>query len=124
MFSYKTNCYKEIVYFILTKIFIMFYTYVFTQLFCHWQFFFLGRVKLVWIQFSFETGCLTKARESSLPYYLPIVEWEWEWGVRKNGFMSFPRALAQSEMQIALSKIWKWFHFLWQYAKCLHVLYM
>ena len=34
---------------------------------------FLSRVLLVWIQFSFSTGYLTKAKVSSLPYYLPII---------------------------------------------------
>ena len=34
---------------------------------------FLSQMKLVWNQFSFsETGCLPKAKELSLPYYLTI----------------------------------------------------
>ena len=35
---------------------------------------FSSGVKLVWIQelFFFYTGCLTKFKEHSLPYYLPI----------------------------------------------------
>ena len=38
--------------------------------------------------FSFsQTGCQTKARESSLPHYL-IIAWE----SRKDGFIPFPKA--------------------------------
>ena len=43
--------------------------------------------------FSFsKTGCLTKAKEPSLPYYLPIA------GARTDGFIPFPKALGQTEM--------------------------
>ena len=48
--------------------------------------------------FFFQTGCLTKVKEPSL-FYLPIAR-------RTFGFMTFPRALVQSEMQTALSMIW------------------
>ena len=55
-----------------------------------------------WISvFSFsKTGCLTKAKEPILLYYLIITGRE-----RTNGFIPFLRALAQSEMQTALFKI-------------------
>ena len=52
----------------------------FTQTFHHKQDMtqdqFLIRVKLVWIQ-SFLLDCLTKAKEPSLPYYLPIATERW-----------------------------------------------
>ena len=52
-------------------------------------------------EFSFaEAGYVSKAKETSLPYYLPIT------GGRTYGFMSFPRELAQSEIQTASSRIW------------------
>ena len=52
---------------------------------------FLSGKKLVWIQFSFSlSGCLTKAKEPTLHYYLPIA------GKRTGS----------SEMQTALSRIW------------------
>ena len=35
---------------------------------------FFSGVQLVWIQFSFLTVCLTKAKEAILPYNLPIAE--------------------------------------------------
>ena len=41
---------------------------------------------------------LTKAKEISLSYYLPIAE------ERINRFIAFPRALARSETQIALCR--------------------
>ena len=44
-------------------------------------------------EISFLTGCLTKTKESSLPYYLLIAE------ERKDGFISFPRVLVWSETQ-------------------------
>ena len=49
-------------------------------------------------EFSFLTGCLTKAKESSLLYYLHIA------GERTDRFMSFPRAWAWSETQTTLSR--------------------
>ena len=50
--------------------------------------------------FSFSlTGCLTKVKESSLPYYLPIG------GRRITGFIPFPRVLAFCEMQSATSRL-------------------
>ena len=63
---------------------------------------FLSRVLLVLnLEFSFfRIGCHTKAKEPRLPHYLPIAR------RRTNGFMLFPRALAQREMETALSKIW------------------
>ena len=51
-------------------------------------------------EFFFWTGCLTKAKEPSLPYYLLIAT-----GMIHE-FMPFPRTLAQSETQTALSRIW------------------
>ena len=46
-------------------------------------------------KFSFsKTGCLTKTKEPSRPYNLPIT----------GGFMPFPRALMQSETQTASSR--------------------
>ena len=52
-------------------------------------------------EFSFfETICLTKAEEPSLPYYLPIARG------RIIGFIPFPRVLVLSEMQSVLSRIW------------------
>ena len=45
-------------------------------------------------------GCLTKEKEPSLPYYLPIAEG------RITGFMPFPRLLVLCEIQSALSRIW------------------
>ena len=52
-------------------------------------------------EFSFSyTSCLTKAAESSLPYYLPIS------GGRTIGFIPFPRVLRLCEMQSVKSRIW------------------
>ena len=52
-------------------------------------------------EFSFfYTSCLTKAEESSLPYYLPIA------GGRIIGFILFPRVLVLCEMQSVSSRIW------------------
>ena len=45
-------------------------------------------------------GCLTKAKELSLPYYLSIA------GERTDGFMPFSRTLMLIEMQPTLSRIW------------------
>ena len=45
-------------------------------------------------------GCLTKAKEISLPYYLPIA-----WG-RAIGFIPFPSLLELREMQCISSGIW------------------
>ena len=56
----------------------------------------LSGEQLVWIQFSFETGFHTKAKKPPLPSYVLIAK-------RKDGPMSFPGALAQNEMQTALS---------------------
>ncbi len=53
-------------------------------------------------EFFFYTGCLTKAKEPNLPNYFFMA------GERTNGFMSFPRVLSWSEMQIALSRIGTW----------------
>ena len=63
-----------------------------TQPLCHEQKetqgqFFLRRVQLGLIQFSFSLiDCLIKAKESNLPYYLPIEE-------RRDGFILSPKAL-------------------------------
>ena len=46
------------------------------------------------------TICLTKAEETSLPYYLPIA------GEIIIGFIPFPRVLVLCEMQSVLSRIW------------------
>ena len=55
------------------------------------------------IQFSFSlTGYLTKAKEISLPYYLPIAGG----GGRTNKFMSSLQILARSEHASASSRIW------------------
>ena len=52
-------------------------------------------------EFSFcWTSCLTKAEETSLPYYLPIA------GGRIIGFIPFPRVLVLCEMQSVSSRIW------------------
>ena len=52
-------------------------------------------------KFSFSwTSCLTKAEESSQPYYLPIA------GGRIIGFIPFPRVLVLCEMQSFSSRIW------------------
>ena len=52
-------------------------------------------------EFSFSyTCCLTKAEESSLPYYLPIA------GGRIIEFIPFPRVLVLCEMQSVSSRIW------------------
>ena len=45
-----------------------------------------------------KSGCHAKVKELSHPYYLPIAE-------RIVGCISFPRILALSEMQSALSRI-------------------
>ena len=49
------------------------------------------------LEFSFETGCLTKAKDPSLLYNLPRVG-------RRKGFLPFPKIWTQSE--IVPSKIW------------------
>ena len=52
-------------------------------------------------EFSFsQTGCHSKIKELSLPYYLPIA------GGRIIGFIPFPRVLVQCEMQSVTSRIW------------------
>ena len=52
-------------------------------------------------EFSFSyTSCLTKAKEPSLSYYLPIA------GGRIIGFIPFPRVLVLCEMQSVSSMIW------------------
>ena len=52
-------------------------------------------------EFSFsKTSCLTKAKEPSLPYYLPIA------GGWIIGFIPFPRILVLCEMQSVSSRIW------------------
>ena len=52
-------------------------------------------------EFSFsQTSCLTKAKEHSLSYYLPIA------GGRIIGFIDFPRVLVLCEMQSVSSRIW------------------
>ena len=50
--------------------------------------------------FSVLTGCQTKVKEHSLPYYLLSN------GRRIVGFIPFPRILAQCEMQTNSSRIW------------------
>ena len=53
------------------------------------------------IQFPLSwTGCLANSKEPSLPYYLSIAR------ERRDGFMHFPKALAQSEIQTASTRIW------------------
>ena len=52
-------------------------------------------------EFSFSwTSCLTKAKEPSLPDYLPISKG------RIIGFIPFPRVLVLCEMQSVSSRIW------------------
>ena len=52
-------------------------------------------------EFSFSyTSCLTKAEETSLPYYLPIT------GGRIIGCIHFPRVLVLCEMHSDSSSIW------------------
>ena len=48
----------------------------------------------------FFTGCLTKNREVSIPYNLSSAR------ERIDGFMPFPRISAQSERQMASSRVW------------------
>ena len=60
----------------------------------------LYRVQLVWNQFSLQTGCLTKVKELSLPYYLPITERNTE------GFMPLPSVQARSETLTTSFRIW------------------
>ena len=50
--------------------------------------------------FFSSTGCLTKAKEPCLPYYLKIGK------VRTDGFLPFLEALVQNEMQGDSSRIW------------------
>ena len=50
-----------------------------------------------WFEFI---GWCTKSKEPILPYNLSIAVW------RTNGFMPFSKALAQSEMQTASSRLW------------------
>ena len=51
-------------------------------------------------EFSFSsTSCLTKAEETSLPYYLPIA------GGRIIGYIPFPRVFVLCEMQSLSSRI-------------------
>ena len=53
-------------------------------------------------EFSFsQTSYLTKPKEPSLSYYLPIAT-----KGRRDGFMPFWRALVQNETQTATSRIW------------------
>ena len=60
-------------------------------------------------EFSFSlTSCLTKAEESSLPYYLPIARG------RIIGFIPFPRVLVLCEMPSVSSGIWTRVHSKWQ----------
>ena len=61
----------------------------------------LKKAKLIWIQ-SFPSVCLTKSKERSLLYYLPIA------GERTDGFMPFSMTLSQSET--AQSRIWTRVH--------------
>ena len=52
-------------------------------------------------EFAFSlTGCQTKVKEPSLPYYLSIA------GGRVIGFIPFPKVLVLCEMQTASTKIW------------------
>ena len=46
------------------------------------------------------TRCPTKAKEPSLPYYLPLA------GGRINGFIPFPGVLVLCEIQTTWPKIW------------------
>ena len=67
---------------------------------CHTKFFKQSLIGLN-SEVSFSSiGCLTEAREHSLPYYLPIA------GRRIIGFITFPRVLVLCEIQSALSRIW------------------
>ena len=50
-------------------------------------------------EFSFLIGCLTKAKEPNLSYYLPIA------GERIIGFILFPRVFMLMEMQSTSSSI-------------------
>ena len=60
---------------------------------------FLSRANLSFVFFAFSlTDCLINNKEPSLPYYLLIA------GEREQ--LSFPRALAQNETQIALTRVW------------------
>ena len=51
-------------------------------------------------EFSSLSGCLIKAKEPRLFYYLAIA------GGKRKGFLPFLRALAQSEMQTVPSRLW------------------
>ena len=72
---------------------------VFIQFFCHKQNvtqgqFFKQSTGGLNSEFSFfKTDCLNKAKEPNLPNDLPIAR------ERTDGFMPFPRVLAQSETQ-------------------------
>ena len=57
---------------------------------------FLKRSK---VDLNSETSCHTKAKGADVPYYLPKSE-------RRDKFVPFPGALAQSGKQMTLSKIW------------------
>ena len=62
---------------------------------------FLSRIKWLELDFSISlTGCLTKAKEPRLSYYLSIDERSGE------GFMPFPKVLVRSVTEIASSRIW------------------
>ena len=61
---------------------------------------FLNRVNQVWIQFSFLTDCLTKAKKIQSTIQLPIA------GERIDEFMPISRAYVWSEMKIASSRTW------------------
>ena len=98
------------VFMIYLSIYLCNYVYVFTQTLHHWQDVtqgqFLRSKACLNSEFSISlTGCLSKAKEPSLPYYLLIDE-----------FMPFSGALAWFKTQTASSSILNsgsQFHFLW-----------
>ena len=67
--------------------------FIFTQAFRHGYFVaqvqVLNRVKIIWIQFSFQTGYLTKDKKNlSLPNYLPTNR-----GKKKRWTHTFPNCI-------------------------------
>ena len=75
----------------------------FLQTGCNTRSIFMCRKASLDSEFSFfQTSCLTKAKEPSLPKYLLIAV------VKTNEFISFTKTLAQSEIQTASRRIWTW----------------
>ena len=69
---------------------------------------FLSEVQLVWILFSFfYSGCPTKAKKYSLPYYLPLA------GIRSDEFIPFPKGISTKWNNFVRDlNSSRWFHLL------------